>query len=60
MEATPGQNIAPSISHETRVIAEFSTDLPGLADYLSAVAWRWGRRRDEACLAPRSGGYPGD
>ena len=38
MEATPGLNIAPSIAHETCVIAEFSTDLPGLADYLDAVA----------------------
>lgn len=38
MEATPGQKIAPSVSHETCVIAEFSTDLAGLADYLGAVA----------------------
>lgn len=38
MEATPGHSIAPSIWHETCVIAEFSTDLAGLADYLDAVA----------------------
>jgi hypothetical protein len=38
MEAAPGQKVAPSVSHETRVIAEFSADLAGLADYLSAVA----------------------
>ena len=38
MEATPGQKIAPSVSHEACVIAEFSTALAGLADYLGAVA----------------------
>lgn len=38
MEAAPGQKVAPSVSHETRVIGEFSADLAGLADYLSAVA----------------------
>jgi hypothetical protein len=38
MEAAPSQKVAPSVSHETRVIAEFSTDFAGLADYLSAVA----------------------
>lgn len=38
MEATPCRKITPSISHETCVIAEFSTDLSGLADYLDAVA----------------------
>lgn len=38
MEAAPGQKVAPSVSHETRVIAEFSADLAGLADYLSAVS----------------------
>lgn len=38
MEATPGQNIAPSVSHEACVIAEFSTAIAGLADYLGAVA----------------------
>lgn len=38
MEATPSQNVAPSVSHEARVIAEFSADLAGLADYLGAVA----------------------
>lgn len=38
MEATPGEKNAPSVSHETCVIVEFSTDLAGLADYLGAVA----------------------
>ena len=38
IEATPSQKIAPSVSHEACVIAEFSTALAGLADYLGAVA----------------------
>lgn len=38
MESAPSQKIAPSVSHEIRVVAEFSADLAGLADYLGAVA----------------------
>lgn len=38
MQAAPNRKNAPSVSNETRVIAELSTDLAGLADYLSAVA----------------------